>query len=259
VRGCQALLQPALAALSEPEDQDLAVFLLESHGYFAIMAMLCGEEDTDIGAMAFDFYRRTLPRIRRFPAFGSMFAYEPETIVYIPQLLQTEHKAHSERLSLAERTGRLAMRPHVPRPGPAPLIDGTDVDDVSSKQKAAIVSFKAAVLNLHADSLLDPILTAISLEPQVVKAMEHLRLLQQATETCYGLVPYLILLGSYLREPHAQRTLHSYLQSFTSEMPLQQRATELLEWHWAEADTVLIGPQAIRRTAVAHGVSAYLC
>jgi hypothetical protein len=258
VRGCQALLQPALSALSDPEEHDLAVFLLESHGYFAIMAILCGEEDNNVRAMAIDFCRHTLSRIRKSPAFGTMFAYEPQAIVYTSQLLQILHDHRGEQLSPAQKTELQAMRQNISM-GQSPLTNGTDEDNKPDKQKVTIVCFKAAVLTLHADSLLGPTLTANSLQPQIATAMGLLQLLHKATDTCYGLVPYLMSLGSYVQEPAAQQRLHAYLKSFTSEMPLQQRAVQLLEWHWADATDTLVGPRAIQMTAMTHSVSAYLC
>lgn len=259
VRGCQALLRPAVQDLDVAANRDLSVFLLESHGYFATMATLCGEEDERVHVMAIDFCEITLPQIHKRTAFGAMFAYDPLAIIYFPRLLQLASNTHDGYLRLEDRHELPRLRKVISSAGHAPLVALGATEPSMSSQDTAIVSFKAAVLNLKADNLLNPDLDPASLEPLIVKAMGLLQLFQNATDTSYGLLPYLVLLGSYLQDPLPQRLLISYFKSFTSEMPLQQRGIDLLEWLWADTSNALLGPEALKRTAKAHGVSAFLC
>lgn len=258
MRACQALVQATSRDL-DGADRDLAVFVLETHGYFALMAILCGEEGHDLEEMTDHFCQKTLPLIRGYSSFGSMLAYDPVAITHIPRLLQLVRACRTALVSDHPQTKLLDLRDTIAASGCTPLVNHDGGIESLDKEEEAIISFKAAVLSLHADSLMGSLCGQSSLHAHVENALRFLPKFQEAIGSSYGLLTYLLLFGSYLQDPAQRQLLSSYTRSFTSFMPLQQRGIDLLEWLWQDVPSAGLGVEALRTTARRHGVSAYLC
>ena len=232
------------------------------------MATLCAEADDVVFEMAIDFCQKTLPRISHLPAFGAMFAYEPLSIICMPKMLHfatTLRRKDNQSSADLERLSDLRHNASVP--GVVPLTSPSGSGGRLSDEESVIISFKAAVLTLHAEAVyLQAEFTdasgelASKLEPSIVKSLGFLQLLN-VTSSSYGLLTYMLMLGSYLLKPPPRRLLFQKLKAFTSGMPLQWRGVHLLELLWADEETSsrLVGPEALKNIAQKCAVSAYLC
>lgn len=246
--------------------RDLAVFLLEHYGYFAVMGCFYGEGGPELETLAIGFCNDVLPLIRHMSSFGSMFAYEPASIHVMPEMLRLLDRLHQgSETSPTSRDWEYFEHLYltIEGSGDTSLADSNPTTLPRNEQERIVIRFKQAVLLVLIEASASqcsfrPTQKRPSLLTRISTAEDLLRQLH-ISDTSYGLLCAMLLFGSFLKYASSQSLLLAYIDSFQSSMPLEHRGRELLRWLWVEGDSSAQGPEALKMTAARHGVSAYIC
>lgn len=265
MRACREFVHVALDYLHDPEHQEFAVLLIESYGYFSLIANLSGSIHEDNIRLGLEFSTSIMPLIKDLPSFGSMFTYEPECLCLTP-LIARLYRYRRSRASLPmdqlywglynTLQNSICWDPpfNASVEGEGQMLANKESLVKDMKTNALLIFLQASCCQEDATS--DDI--AILLQPLIDRVMVLMTQIQ-ATDAHYGVCWCYLIIGSHLQDKEAQEFLIRHLEMIQSRMPMQTKATELLRYLWEDPDPAAFGVVGLEKVAMLHGASSFLC
>lgn len=265
MRACREFVYVALEYLHDPEHEDLAVLLIESYGYFSLIANLIGSIHEDNIRLGLEFSTSIMPLIKDLPSFGSMFTYEPEWLCLTP-LIARLYRYRRSRASLPMDQLYWALHSTLQNSicWESPFDASDEVEAQMNANKELLVKdvkTNALLIFLQASCYRNnenSVEVAALLQPLIERSMALMAHIQ-ATDAHYGVCWCYIVIGSHLQDKKAQDFIIKHLEMIQSRMPMQKRASELLRYLWDDPDPAAFGVVGLEKVAMLHGASSFLC
>ena len=254
----------ALENLRNPEDHELAVFLVESYGYFALLSTVRSSVDDDSIRRGLEFSTSILPLIKDLPSFGAMFAFEPGCLSMAPSIARLSQYQDVEAKETKDESYQSLyqkLRANIRSSEPWNVVLGEytardmAVQLVKHVKTHALLIFLQATYYRHSKTPAD---TMEILQPLVDRAVTLL-LRVQFIDECYGLLWCFLVVGSFVHDQNDQEALARQYEAIQSTMPVKYKGLKLLRWLWDEPDDREIGLAGLEKVAAEHGVTSFIC
>lgn len=255
----------ALEHVHDPEHQELAVLLIETYGYFSLIANLSGSVNEDNIRLGLEFSTSIMPLIKDSPSFGSMFAYEPEYLCLTPLIARLSRYRRS-RAPLPMDQFYCALYDTLQNS----LYWESPFDDSDEVVAQMVANKELLIKDLKTNALLvflqtsfyrndgSSIDVATLLQPLIDRAMFLLAHIE-ATDNDYGLCWCYIVLASHVRDKKDQELALQRMGEIQSYMPMQKRALELLQSLWDDPDPSAFGLVGVEKITMLHGANSFIC
>lgn len=239
------------------------MLLIESYGYFSLIANLSGSVSDENIRLGLEFSTSIMPLIKDLPTFGAMFAYEPEFLCLTP-LIARLSRYRKSRASLPMDQFYSALYDTLQNSlyWKSPLDCSTDVvvQMVADKEllikdlkTQALLIFLQASFYRHDGS---SAAMATVLQPLIDDAMflvTHI----EATDADYGLCWPYIVIGSHLQDKAAQELILRRIDEIQSHMPMQKSIRELFQALWDDPSAFGLG--GVEKITMLHGANSFIC
>jgi hypothetical protein len=237
--------------------------LIESYGFFSLIANLSGSVNDENIRLGLEFSTSVLPLIKEFPSFGSMFAYEPEYLCLTPIIARlSRHRKSRAALPLDQLYSALFHTLQNSLYWEFPLSDSSEVLAEMVKHKELLikdVKTQALLIVLEASFYRDDG-TSADLATVLQPLIEHAMFLVthiEATDADYGLCWSYIVIGSHLRDEQAQEMIIRRIEQIQSHMPMQKSIRELFRCLWD--DPFAFGLVGVDKITMLRGANSFIC
>lgn len=267
MKACRGFIGTALQHLDDPDHRELVVLLVESYGYFALVANLASSSCEEHIRLGIEFSTSIMPRIKNMPSFGSMFVYEPEEISLVPLIARFSKQTQKDPSAAVGQqywsiytTLQNSIRSREPLleslecdpAGLASLSKAQFIKDV--KTNSLLILLQASLYQCYEG----PVETAELLRPLVNRTIQLLRLVQ-ASDRDYGLFWCFMVVGSFLRDQETQKSLIEQLEMIQARTPSQKKGIHLLRCLWRHSGRKAYGLVGLEDLARELGINSFIC
>lgn len=257
----------ALGHVQDPTRQELIVLLVETYGYFALTANICGLGQREHIRLGIEFRQSMMPMIKNLPSFGAMFTYEPDEIFVLPLIACFySYKDHGVSESVEGHCVSLYRALQNDLGSRIRLVDAaanrsTGRAEFSKVQLIKDIKRDVLLLLLQAslfegDASRQDMMEVLT--PLIVRTTKLLMGVSMES-TSYGLFWCFLVLGSFLRDAESQSMLVQQMEKIGAQTPSQSKGIKLLRQLWQQGDCSIYGVLGLVEMASTLGMSAFLC